>query len=526
MFGGYSLMLRRHRLQSGLSLLEVMVSLGIIATVTAGLVQWTNQQSDDTRAAVTALHMKTVGMAANEYIKNNFATITSLATDTQPVLIRVSDLIAGGALNSGFSATNARGQNVCVLVLEPTAGVAMVVAEGGDTIDDLTLGQIAATVGAAGGGIYSTSTTNFRGAMGGWTTTVSPFSNANHLTQKCDGSAGNITFAAGRPAMAVWFADNDTVSATLYRDAIPGNTALNTMNTPILMGAGTVQTVGSACTSTGAIGRDTTGQVVSCQSGTWRSQGSIFWRDPVANFTSLPTTDPTGAVRMTTDTSRAFMWTGGAWTALAVDQNGNLTVPGTLTAAGGRVVAWNDVTQGGVLQLQGANGTNIYLQSQNGKFRLMNNPFTSENVVANGRLTAGEYVQINGTATEGAACTPNGLVGRTTAGLLLSCQSGVWQKGSGTATTIDETTGLTLNFCFVAYSYYEGYSEGSSTITLLDIVSFKRIGAAVYAKSSKSTWESVPGWFSTISYYADQVSTNRFDVYTGEGRFRCSVVVP
>lgn len=430
-------MLRRHRLQSGLSLLEVMVSLGIIATVTAGLVQWTNQQSDDTRAAVTALHMKTVGMAANEYIKNNFATITSLATDTQPVLIRVSDLIAGGALNSGFSATNARGQNVCVLVLEPTANnlAAMVVAEGGDTIDDLTLGQIAATVGAAGGGIYSTSTTNFRGAMGGWTTTVSPFSNANHLTQKCDGSAGNITFAAGRPAMAVWFADNDTVSATLYRDAIPGNTALNTMNTPILMGAGTVQTVGSACTSTGAIGRDTTGQVVSCQSGTWRSQGSIFWRDPVANFSSLPTTDPTGAVRMTTDTRRAFMWTGGAWTALAVDQNGNLTVPGTLTAAGGRVVAWNDVTQGGVLQLQGANGTNIYLQSQNGKFRLMNNPFTSEifsvdqtgNVVANGRLTAGEYVQINGTATEGAACTPNGLVGRTTAGLLLSCQSGVWK---------------------------------------------------------------------------------------------------
>lgn len=35
-------------------------------------------------------------------------------------------------------------------------------------------------------------------------------------------------------------------------------------------------------------------------------------------------------------------------------------------------------------------------------------------------------IQIKGVAEEGAACTPDGLVARTTTGLLLSCQSGVW----------------------------------------------------------------------------------------------------
>ena len=80
----------------------------------------------------------------------------------------------------------------------------------------------------------------------------------------------------------------------------------------------------------------------------------------------------------------------------------------------------------------------MYLESNNGKFRLVNSPWSAEvfsvdqsgNVVANGRLTTNEYVQINGTATEGAACSPNGLVGRDGTGLLLSCQSGIWKKAS------------------------------------------------------------------------------------------------
>lgn len=43
-----------------------------------------------------------------------------------------------------------------------------------------------------------------------------------------------------------------------------------------------------------------------------------------------------------------------------------------------------------------------------------------------GRATVGEFIQLNGQATVGAACSPNGLQGRTAKGKILSCVNGVW----------------------------------------------------------------------------------------------------
>ncbi|GJJ71696.1 hypothetical protein EMPS_04053 [Entomortierella parvispora] len=45
---------------------------------------------------------------------------------------------------------------------------------------------------------------------------------------------------------------------------------------------------------------------------------------------------------------------------------------------------------------------------------------------SNSRLTTGEFVLIHGVAEIGQDCSPNGLVGRDTNGLLLSCKSGTW----------------------------------------------------------------------------------------------------
>ena len=138
--------------QAGLTLLEVLVSLGILATVTTGIVALTNQQSEKTKASVVALHTKMVGTAAAEYIKENYSTILSTATTTQPVLIRVSDMISSGKLQAGFNPKNARGQDTCVLVLKQSATnlTSLLVTEGGEVIDDLSLGQIASEIGAAG----------------------------------------------------------------------------------------------------------------------------------------------------------------------------------------------------------------------------------------------------------------------------------------------------------------------------------------------------------------------------------------
>ncbi|MGN9498427.1 hypothetical protein B1F69_04240 [Pseudomonas syringae] len=60
-------------------------------------------------------------------------------------------------------------------------------------------------------------------------------------------------------------------------------------------------------------------------------------------------------------------------------------------------------------------------------------------VTSTGRLRSGEFLQLDGIATENSACSPNGLVGRNTAGLTLSCQSGLWKrlfKASYVGTTV------------------------------------------------------------------------------------------
>lgn len=429
--------------QSGITLLEILASVGIMAAVIAGVARLADQYVDDTKSALVAQQVVAVGNAAQAYIKDNYTTVMGNATATTPALITVPMLTAAGYLQTGFATKNTYGHDLCVLVLEPSANNlnALVVTEGGTAIDDLTLGSVAVGIGAAGGGVYSSASTTLRGAMGGWSMAVGSYANANNANQKCNGTGGTPTIAAGHPVMALWFSNGDVTSGFLYRNSVPGRPELNTMNTPLVMNS--IQTAGGACTTTGAIARDNTGGILTCQSATWKTAGgSMYWRDPVANYAALPASgDPVGAVRVTTNTGRAFMWTGGAWAALSVDQNGNLTVPGTLTAAGGKVIAWNSVGEGGVLQLVGDNGVSMYLESQNGKFRLMNSPWSAEvfsvdqagNVVANGRLATNEYLQLNATVTEGSACSPNGLVSRDTNGLLLSCQSGSWRSQYETA---------------------------------------------------------------------------------------------
>ncbi|EPO1178430.1 shufflon system plasmid conjugative transfer pilus tip adhesin PilV, partial [Escherichia coli] len=52
-------------------------------------------------------------------------------------------------------------------------------------------------------------------------------------------------------------------------------------------------------------------------------------------------------------------------------------------------------------------------------------------IESTGRIKAGEYLHLNGQATLNAKCTPNGLVGRDSAGRVLSCVNGKWQTASG-----------------------------------------------------------------------------------------------
>ena len=52
------------------------------------------------------------------------------------------------------------------------------------------------------------------------------------------------------------------------------------------------------------------------------------------------------------------------------------------------------------------------------------------------RITAGEYIQLNGIANAGQTCDSNGLQGRTSSGITLSCIGGIWQTEQPVGTPV------------------------------------------------------------------------------------------
>ncbi len=206
---------------------------------------------------------------------------------------------------------------------------------------------------------------------------------ASRATVKLQGA----TLTLGATARIDYPYAGDPTTATLSGFLKTDGT--NSMLAPLTFGVS--QTVGAACT-TGQIGRDASGNVLACVSSVWKQAGSAYWQDPVANMATLNGSYPCSAsvawqTRVVQAPSvgsgpRAYTCDGTTWQALAVNDSGNLTIAGTAT-----------------------------INALNGN------------------------LQVTAMAAEGAACTGEGRIASstTTSGLILSCQSGVWKKASGSS---------------------------------------------------------------------------------------------
>ena len=382
--------------QSGFSMVEMIMALAIMGVVIAGSARMTEQYMGDTKNQIAAKQLQDVIAASKQYIKDNYAAVVATATPVSPATITVATLVSDNYLPSGFSATNAFGQTMETRALEPVANqiTAVTVTSGGTAINDIDLGSIAASIGSMGGSVRSTSSTTLTGAMGGWSIPLADY---------------GVTPGEGHLGGAIWFDVNGgVVSDYLYRNAVPGHPEANRMNTVLDMGGfrvtalQSIAVIGSACAApivTGDMAQGPNGEILSCQAGTWKTQGGGYWKDPVASYAALPSTgNSTGDTRIVTGLARpaAFTWTGSAWSALSIDQNGNLSVPGTLSVTGATTLSSATIS-----------GT-----------------ATIANLAGN--------LQVTATAAEGAACTGEGRIAAstTTSGLILSCQSGVWKKQS------------------------------------------------------------------------------------------------
>lgn len=416
---------------AGMTLLEVILGLAILAMVTIGLNQLADRWSADTKDTVTASQTRTFGDAVRSYVKDNYAAVQAVAGVTSPAIIDVPTLIAAQKLPTGYQNRNAYGQSTCALVLEPTADrlQAMVITEGGAALGDPSLATVAAVVGGSGGGVYSTDTATIKGAVGGWQLATATFDNrANNLGKRCDGSAGNVRVTVGHPVMALWFENGDVSAAFVARDAVPGRPELNAMSTPLVMNS--VQTIGGSCTTSGAIAQDGNGGLLSCQNGTWKSNNKCQFTNAdlnnlqedhrCYNGAGLPNS-PAGGDWVFVEVFRHYnnavyyvtqrvvgmtgpsigkTWTrsqnsggqGGGWTGWYQTADPNVNVglgSGSVSAAGtiqGNVVTGNAaVTSGGYMYSAG------YIQAAQGVYG--NFVYSAGNVQAVGNITTSENVQ-------------------------------------------------------------------------------------------------------------------------------------
>jgi len=370
--------------QSGFTLVELAIA-SVILTIALTVTLWRDVQSErEDKANAAGDQAYTVSNGLQNYITANYSSLSS-ATPTiagfsnamQPTF---AELKAAGYIDGGQTGTNGFGSSYLFYISRvpstcspPACDVSgltvissPVLIPGTTTPDTRMLGFAASRVDSDGGDAgISVTTTAINGAAGGWTLS-NPVGLAGLLAVKSGyGSAGLTQFYrrdGSLPLTAALNGGGQDISN------------INNANVVTITFTGT-EVQGAAC-SAYQVGRDISNNLLVCQGGVWTPSGggTTSWKSPVANYASLPATGNTlGDVRLAEDTNRAYAWNGVAWAALAVDQNGNINIPGTAT---------------------------------------MSN------------------ADITGTATVGAACSPNGLVAQDGTGLLLSCQSGSWQKQS------------------------------------------------------------------------------------------------
>lgn len=317
---------------AGELILYVSVLLGL-AIMLPSMVGMQHTAFTDQVAQVEAGQLSTITNAALQY---EYGYMASLSAPGSTHTVTVAQLIAQGYLPPGTSAVDAMGDPISVEYQADANGTVTgyVVAQGNYRYPDADAGQILLDLGDRGGYVPEVPIAG--------QTTGTIYGTGRTWQAPAPAGIGPGSIAVKVESNAAQQADD---SRFLWR--VPAPTAAdNTMSTPLILGA--VETPGAACANTGAIAQDGTGALVSCQSGTWTAVGGGHWRAPVATYAALPASgNQDGDVRLTLDTDRAFAWNGGSWVALAVNQNGNLHVPGN-----------GDF--GGDLNVSGELGTNGY----------------------------------------------------------------------------------------------------------------------------------------------------------------------
>lgn len=401
--------------ERGASSLDFLFATALVGQAFVVYSQLTASSLDDLRVLAGAQYMTQVANAITLYVGDNASTLLS---GPFPIVVPVSTLNSGYL--PGYGATSPTGQTVCAKITSPAANqLSVLVMTDGQSLTPGQAQRLVLSLGAKAGMVTATGA-GLTGMGGSWSVPAAALSQYG----TCSAGAGT-SMAANQVAINLFQGSTTSSSDFLRKSAVPGNLSANTMNTAL--GLATV-TTGGACLQTGQIATLADGSIVSCQAGNWTAVGggTGSWKAPVASYASLPASgNATGDARATLDNQRVYIWTGAAWSAIGVDQNGNMAIPSNLSA--------------GSLTLPGGSNAKsalvgssyFYGDSANSAIR-QNGALYVQNQA--GSAYADAYlgrVNINTVGTVGAACSPNGSLAQDGTGAPLACQSGVWGKVGG-----------------------------------------------------------------------------------------------
>ncbi|MDR6398067.1 hypothetical protein J2798_004550, partial [Herbaspirillum seropedicae] len=328
--------------QQGFVTLQIAVLLIFMALIGSTLAVWAREKARSDGYRAQGQLLKTAGNTLNSYIVTYYDNlqkgipIGGVANIMAPTTAELKALPISGALPGNFSEYSlySTAQLYKFMVERRPAGCTPPACDLVGKVflstpfTDPTTGHVQASglgdaieeIGADGAYSDENTPTNIYGFGGSWNE-PNPAGNVPGIlaVRTGYGSSGFAAFTrrdGSAPPTANWDFNSKSISN------------LNTVQ------FSTIYVVDELCPASmadGAAGRDASGAILSCQGGVWKLQGSKFWKDPVASYAALPFTDAVGTVRLTLNDGRAYSWTGSNWRALAVDQNGNFTAPGTVS---------------------------------------------------------------------------------------------------------------------------------------------------------------------------------------------------
>lgn len=386
--------MKTRKIHRGVLSIELAIVLAVVVFISIfGLTRY-RQYVDEIEWTLQARHMNAVTAAAKSYVRDNRNTLVSQVSGGGTVRLTGAQLQQAGYLPDGFSLTNTAAQTFEVAITRnPKATqklMAFVFTRGGMALPYKGMRYISQTQDGAGG--YIRTANLAEGAQGGW--------KYNLATYGLTGESGRLASFLSSDVLGT----DDQESDRLYRYAITSRPELNRMYTAIDMNGNNLNNAGTVTAGTGTFSGN-----VNAQNGVF--SGNITGQN--GGFTasvSAPTISATNLNAQTTRTA-GETYTGG-WYRTTGD------------------TGWYNEKHNGGLYMSDSQWIRSYAdkgfytggQVQAGSIQ------SNGTLVANGRITARDYVQIDGQGVVGTWCPSNGLIGRTAAGRILSCESNVWSS--------------------------------------------------------------------------------------------------